>query len=163
MVDWKLYKEGQGKWARNSVAVAIALFAIFASTGMYETLPDPASEVEIEGSIWDRWFAVRSMWVKYSLDYRFVLGGPALIAMLVFGVWQYNHPRWADFLIDTENEMKNRVAWPSRKEHLNASIVVVVAVFIIGGFVYFLDNALLVVSSLAYFLTFPWGGGGGGS
>ena len=65
--------------------------------------------------------------------------------MLAFAFWQYNHPQWSDFLIDTEAEMKNRVTWPTKKEQMNASIVVIVAVVLFGGFI-FLSDLLLALA-----------------
>jgi preprotein translocase SecE subunit len=134
----KIYKEGQGKTARNSVAGVIGLFAVVASMRLYEYFVDPTLKFEVGSSIWENWFAVSS----WPIDYRFALVAPFLIAVLAFGVWQYNHPRWADFLIDTENELRNKVTWPSRKEHVSSSIVVVVASVLIGAFTFGADVLL---------------------
>lgn len=145
MLDWRLYKEGQGLWARNSVAAVIALMSVFAAIRLYETLIDPSS-YEIVESRFEQWISVSS----WPFDYRFLIVGPFLVALLAFGVWQYNHPTWADFLIDTENEMKNRVTWPGRKELFNNSVVVVVSVLLIGGFIFTVDFALLWVFRWIY-------------
>ncbi len=145
-MSWKLYKEGQGKWARNSVAAVIAILSVFFAASFYESLADPAAPFEIRNTLWERWFHV-STW---GIDYRFVIVAPLLVALLAFGVWQYNRPRWADFLIDTENELKNRVTWPSRKEVLGNSIVVLVAVVIIGAWTFTTDLVLRFLFQGAY-------------
>ena len=41
--------------------------------------------------------------------------------------------------------MKNRVTWPTKKEQMNASIVVIVAVLLFGGFI-FLSDLLLAMA-----------------
>lgn len=146
MLDWKIYKEGQGKWARNSVAAAIAVFAVVAAIRLYESMTDPDSQLDITGTLWESVLRVSS----WPIDYRLVIVAPVLVAVLYFGYWQYNHPGWADFLIETENEMKNKVTWPSRKEEINLSIVVVVTVIIIGGFTFVADQLLRIVFDLVY-------------
>ncbi len=145
-MNWKIYKEGQGKWARNSVAALIAIMAVFAATSLYNSLPDPTSTFEIRGSILEKWFSVSD----WGFDYRFVIAAPLLLVLMYFGVWQYSHPRWADFLIDTENELKNRVTWPSGKEVLTNSVVVVVAVVIIGIYTFFADIVFQAIQDEVY-------------
>ena len=139
MLDWKIYKEGQGVWARNSVAATIAILAVFAAVELFEYLTPPNSE-----QILDSFFVNLDVY-NWPIDYRFVIVGPFLLAMLAFAFWQYNHPQWSDFLIDTEAEMKNRVTWPTKKEQMNASIVVIVAVVLFGGFI-FLSDLLLALA-----------------
>ncbi|MSR61713.1 MAG: preprotein translocase subunit SecE [Planctomycetes bacterium] len=46
--------------------------------------------------------------------------------------WQ-QRPKVADLLIDTEAELK-KVTWPGGQEVWNASIVVIVSVILLGGF-----------------------------
>lgn len=142
----KIYKEGQGKVARNSVAGAIGLFGVVATMRLWEYLVDPTLRLDINASIWERWLSVAS----WPFDYRFVICFPFLVLVFAFGYWQYNHPRWADFLIDTENELRNKVTWPSRKEHVSASIVVVVASVVIGLFTFLSDIFLAWVSDRVF-------------
>ena len=138
----KIYKEGQGKAARNSVAAVIGLFGVVSSIRIYNYFVNPQLKFDLNSSNLEQWLSVSS----WPFDYRFIIVAPYLIGICVFGVWQYNHPRWADFLIDTENELRNKVTWPSRKEHVNASIVVVIASILIGGFTFVADLILTFVS-----------------
>lgn len=133
---WKIYKEGQGKWARGILAFVVALGAIFAVRALHGTLPEKES--------------FQLPFVSWSFDYRFFIEGPLLIIALVFGVWLFNHPTAADFLIDTENELKNKVTWPSRKEEINASVVVVITVVLVGAFILLADSALALVQRILY-------------
>ena len=79
-----------------------------------------------------------------------LLEGPLLIGALVLGVWLFNRPHTADFIIDTENELKNKVTWPSRREEVNASLVVVVTVIIMLVFIFAIDSALIFGQKLLF-------------
>ena len=133
---WKIYKEGQGKWGRGLLAFAVALGALFGIASIHEGLP-----------VMDRWTIPV---VRWSIDYRFLIEAPVLIAALVFGAWIFSHPPAADFLIETENELKNKVTWPTKKEEVNASIVVVVTVVIIGIFILSIDALLQLIEGLVF-------------
>ena len=132
---WKIYKEGQGKWARVLVASAVALGAVYAVVSLHDALPS---------------YGRRPLpFLGWSFDYRFLIEGPLLIGALAFAVWLFNHPPAADFLIDTETELR-KVTWPSRKEEINNSIVVVVTVVIIGVFILNWDLALSWIQKIVY-------------
>src|SRR5687767_15747177 len=75
---WKVYKEGQGKWARVLLVTAIALTAVFLVVSIHDSLP--ARE------------RLPIPLLNWCFDYRFLFEGPILIAALVFGVWLFNHP-----------------------------------------------------------------------
>ncbi|MBN1443274.1 MAG: preprotein translocase subunit SecE [Planctomycetes bacterium] len=85
-------------------------------------------------------------WIGFQLDYRYLIHGPLLIAAAVFAYWLFNRPVTADFLIDTESELKNKVTWPSQKEEVNASIVVVIMVLLIAFFIFVVDNVFRAAS-----------------
>jgi len=133
---WKIYKEGQGKWARVLTVSAIALGSIFAVYSLHGALP--AKE------------RILIPFVNWSLDYRFLFEAPLLIAGVAFAVWLFNHPPIADFLIDTDNELRNKVTWPSKKEEINSSIVVIVAVLIMGAFIFLVDWGLTEIQEWVY-------------
>ncbi len=133
---WRIYKEGQGKWGRGLLAFVVAIGAMYAVVSLHEALPEK-----------DKWIIPVLSW---SFDYRFLVDGPVLIAALALGVWLFNRPQTADFLIDSENELKTKVTWPSKKEEINASMVVVVTVLIIGAFIFVVDNAFILLQNLVF-------------
>jgi preprotein translocase SecE subunit len=94
--------------------------------------------------------ALRIPGLNWRLDWRFLLEAPLLIAILAWGVYLYNKPKVVDFLIDTEHELKNRVTWPSKKEEINASIVVVVTVLIMMVFIFGADQLFTLLKELVY-------------
>ena len=80
------------------------------------------------------------------LDWRYMVHGPLIILAIMFAYRQFNRPKTADFLIETENELKNKVTWPSRKEEVSASIVVVVTVLILSVFIFGVDYLMKLFS-----------------
>jgi preprotein translocase SecE subunit len=134
-VAWRIYKEGQGKWLRGSLAAIIALGGIFGVRSLHNQL----------GPLL---FSIPG--INWQFDGRLFIEAPILIGVLAWGVYLYNKPKVVDFLIDTENELKNRVTWPSKKEELNASIVVVVTVVITMFFIFTADQLLTVIKKWMY-------------
>jgi preprotein translocase SecE subunit len=126
---WKIYKEGQGKWARGLIATAVAVTAVYGVAAIYGALPRP------DGT---------------GFDWRLLVGGPLLVAAAAFGVWLFNHPPTANFLIETENELKNKVVWPSKQEEVNASLVVLATVVIFMVFFLGVDFCFNELRELVY-------------
>jgi len=89
------------------------------------------------------------------------LTGALFVAFLVFLAGSYAYLRYlakdkiADHLIEVEGEMK-KVTWPSFEEATNSSIVVIVTVLILMGFLALAD---LVLGQI--FRIVLWGGVGG--
>ncbi len=133
---WKIYKEGQGRWARAILTFVLGIGALYAAVSLHKSLPE--------------WGQTELPLVRWTFEYRFLVTGPFLVAALVFGVWIYNHPPVVDFLIDTENELKTKVTWPTKSEALNASVVVVVTVVILGVFVLAVDSILVYLQHQIY-------------
>jgi preprotein translocase subunit SecE len=129
---WRIYKEGQGKWARGILVAVVMLGAVFALSQLHGYLP------------------LNEQWAVFGIDWRFVIHGPMLIAAAWLSLWLFNRPSTADFLIDTEGELKNKVTWPSKKEEINASIVVIVTVMILSVFIFGVDNLLKLLTEMEY-------------
>ena len=132
---WRIYKEGQGRWARGILVAVVMLGAVFALKQLHGYLsPD------------EEW---SSTWL-YGIDWRFLVHGPILVLAAWLSLWLFNRPSTADFLIDTEGELKNKVTWPSKKEEVNASLVVVVTVLILSVYIFGIDNLLRLLTEMDY-------------
>jgi preprotein translocase SecE subunit len=67
-------------------------------------------------------------------------------ALFAYGLWSIyhlivNHPQRVDFLIETETELR-KMAWPTRREYLGASMVVIVIVAMISLYLTAVDMLL---------------------
>jgi preprotein translocase subunit SecE len=52
-----------------------------------------------------------------------------------------NRESWANFLVETEGEVK-KVSWPARKEYLGSALVVVVVIAVVSLFLWASDAGL---------------------
>ena len=130
-------KGGQGRWARMSAYAGCAIVAAFGAVALHH-VPGLGS----------KWFGgLEGLWTRRFLGTEFVLRPvffPAVSFFLVamIGVHLFlNRPRAAEFLIDTQGEMK-RVSWPTRREWIGSTIVVIVLVMILSFFLFGVDSAL---------------------
>ncbi len=141
-VEFKYYKPGQGTWARWTAGIFGGLLSIFASHSLY--LFPAMEKIDAVGNVtgrtfWGKQIAASLPGIKQGLTVG-LLGATLLfiagcLATYLFAV---NGRRAADFLIDVESEM-HRVSWPTRPEWMGSSVVVIVSVVVIGGFVTLVD------------------------
>ena len=71
-----------------------------------------------------------------------VMGLIVPVCVLLVGVWAafrvVNLPSFADFLISVEAEM-SKVSWPTRTELIRGSIVVLITILFLAGFLFVFD------------------------
>ena len=136
---WRIYKEGQGKWLRGSMAGLIFLASVIGIMNVHAFIGRVVgvTKFKLPG-------------INWQFDWRLLVDAPILVFLLAWAVYLYNKPKVVDFLIETENELKNRVTWPSRKEEVNASIVVVITVVIMMMFIFGIDQAFTVLKKFVY-------------
>lgn len=111
-----VYKPNQGRIVRQLTVLAIWLVVALGCWRLYATL---------DGSTSNKAIAVG-------------VPGALLLAGLWIGYRLINWPRFADFLIAVEAEMK-KVTWPSREEVKRASVVVIVTIAILAISLFLFD------------------------
>jgi preprotein translocase subunit SecE len=116
-----IYKSGQGYWTRM-------LTAIGASTIVAAGLAFAWSELNV----------IRDDAVRMYTQAGVCVG--VLIAFALLAWHLLNKPTLVDFMIATEAEMK-KVNWPSRREIVGSTIVVIVGTFMLSS-VLFIVNLL---------------------
>ncbi|WP_425395088.1 preprotein translocase subunit SecE [Aeoliella sp.] len=115
LLKFDLYKRSQGRIVRQ---VTFAACAIIVALGC-----------------WSLSFQIEDQNMAYLVP----------LVLLAAGVWAcfrlVQLPQFADFLISVEAEM-NKVAWPKRTELINASIVVILVIFIMAALLFGFDLLL---------------------
>lgn len=133
----EIYKEDQGKITRIILVTVILLGAVFALSQLHGFLGLNAGPDRILKDLIDKNGRIFGF-----IDWRYTIHAPLILLAALFAFRQFNRPKTADFLIETENELKNKVTWPSRKEEVNATIVVVVAVLVLSIYIFGVDQVL---------------------
>ncbi len=136
---WRIYKEGQGKWLRGLMAALIFLGSVVAVMNVHALLGRIFGQTQ-----------VRVPGIRWMLDWRWLVDAPILVGLLFWAVLMYNKPKVVDFLIETENELKNKVTWPTRKEEMNASVVVVITVVIMMMYIFGIDSLFSFIKDIVY-------------
>jgi preprotein translocase subunit SecE len=116
-----LYKRTQGRVTRQVTAAALFVTIALGCWRLVDTL---------EG--W-KWLQARAMGLEYVIPGVLMALGAWLSYRLV------NHPPFADFLIAVEAEMA-KVSWPSRRELVRATIVVLVTMLVLTVMLYVYDT-----------------------
>ena len=124
---FSIYKKGQGKWVRWGTVAAMAI-------------------VTVVGVLWlvsEPYMVNQNDLIKAAASAVWVL----LLAGLTF--WMVNAPKMAEFMIMTESEMR-KVTWPSRKEVISSTRIVILITLILG--------LLLAAVDVGFVQLFHWMG-----
>jgi preprotein translocase subunit SecE len=113
---FSIYKKGQGKWVRWGTVAAMGL----------------ATAVGVLWLINEPYLVNQNDMVKAGAAGAWVL----LLAWLTF--WMVNSPKMAEFMIMTESEMR-KVTWPSRKEVISSTRIVILITLILGVLLFLVD------------------------
>jgi len=128
------YRQDQGRLARMAGFWLVELLLLFGCHFLHGMLIQIGGMADAVGEI-------RIPVVGVDLSPAFLVSGALfLVGTIVVYRWQQK-PKVADLLIETEGELR-RVSWPTAQEVVNTSIVVVVAVIVIGVFLAGCDWAL---------------------
>ncbi len=115
MSVFNIYKKGQGKYVRMGTVAGIAIILLL-------------------GIRWvdDRIIALQPSYIKAIVSLILAAVGA------IFSFWIVNKPKFADFMILTESEMR-KVAWPLPRVVVTATKLVVLMVFLLAGMLWLVD------------------------
>ena len=123
-----VYKLTQGRVSRQVTFAAVAVVLAAGLYGLWETLESALTRWP--GKWLAYWNLGRNEAVEAVVRQSVHYGLP--FVLLLLGLWAayrlVNVPRFADFLIAVEAEMK-KVSWPTRGEVYRSSLVVLVTIF----------------------------------
>ena len=112
-----VYKPTQGRLVRQLTALAIWAIVLIGCYRLYIT---------VRGGF------ESAPWAEFAIPLSLCAAG------FWFGFRVVNWPRFADFLIAVEAEMK-KVTWPSQQELIRASIVVIATIVILAITLFLFD------------------------
>jgi preprotein translocase subunit SecE len=116
-MSWEIYKKSQGYYTRVGTVIGAGLLAALGCYALYSKL---------DGIIPGKTITpVVKAWIQ--------AGVPAvLFGVLGWAIFKaVNMPKWADFMIATEGEMK-KVSWSSKKEIVTSTKVVILTVIVMA-------------------------------
>ncbi|MCF7958107.1 MAG: preprotein translocase subunit SecE [Phycisphaerae bacterium] len=118
---FEIYKSGQGKYTRLCTGLSGGILLGLGCYSLYNVL-------ELIGS------SKAGAWFQATIPALLF----AVLGIVIFKL--VNIPRFADFMIQTEGEMK-KVSWSSRKEIITSTKVVIITVFLMALFLMVIDGA----------------------
>jgi preprotein translocase SecE subunit len=120
---FSIYKRGQGKWIRLVAVVGLLVPAFFLCRRIYFVLDDRL------GAFNGRLAVIMAVVASMALA-------------CLWGILKVlNSPRSANFLIETEGEMK-KVTWPGKSEVVGATGVVIITVLLLAALLFASDTVV---------------------
>ena len=116
---FKIYKPGQGKWVRWGTVAGMAL-------------------VSVSGAYWLAGIELADVRSDIKALVQAVVGAVWMILWAWLTFWLVNSPKYGEFMIMTESEMR-KVSWPSRREVINSTKVVILLTVILGLLLFLVD------------------------
>ena len=130
----ELYKEGHGVLVRRVAFVAVAALVLWGGLTVYDWFQ---FDLVREHRMSDYQIPV----IRQYLDPAFFLCWILVAAGWVFSYRFLNQERQADFLIETDTEVR-KVTWPTWKDAINSSLVVLVFVVVVTFYILACDFVL---------------------
>jgi preprotein translocase subunit SecE len=117
---FSLYKRGQGYWTRLGTALASGAVILFIAWFVFEQIT-----------------IFQSIAAKKGIRFAIAAGVAGVLCLIVW--WLMNAPRRAQFLIDTDSELK-KVNWAGWPELIASTRVVVVFMLLIAATLFIFDT-----------------------
>jgi preprotein translocase subunit SecE len=153
-MGFTMHKRGQGMYARASAALILGFTVLY---GCWEFYQSDLMQGLPQLFYMDKFgFSVKVTWgmLVAGLIFAALLG---VVVSLTFGFttqfrWlkglESKSTGFVEFLIDVEGELR-KVAWPTRKQLVNSTSVVLLATVLVAVFIFCVDQVLQEVMWLA--------------
>lgn len=119
-----LYKPGQGYWTRMLTAVGVGIIVL---SGV--------------AWLWNQLTRINSPNITYI---QAGVCAPIVLVAFLVTWWLLNKPNIVEFMIATEAEMR-KVAWPSRREVIGATWIVICGVFLLAAILFVIDMGFVAL------------------
>lgn len=148
-MELKYYKREQGPIVRAVTIIAVAVLTLFGCYCLYNYIPliDVTIGPPHPPTFWGRPLATIPFF-DFEITTGMIFSSVLFVVIMFFiYLWILNKPKTADFLIDTEIELK-KVSWPPRQQHIGSSVAVIISVIILGIFLLIVDSVLKQIMRL---------------
>jgi preprotein translocase SecE subunit len=130
---FNFYRPEEGHRSRAIGGLSLAALMVYGAFSFFEWLPaDWKAPLPKIGDL-------------LSEDFRLSVGSIMSVLLgvgFLIGIYKLiNFPRFVDFLVETEAELK-KVSWASRRQVITESIVVVATVLILGVYIFLIDTVI---------------------
>jgi preprotein translocase SecE subunit len=123
-----MYKEGHGVLVRRIAFATLAALLVWGGCELYGWL-EPGRWVRD-----NRWVMYRIPVIHQYIDPAFAISWLTVIAGCVLIYRALNRPQAADFLIETDTEVR-KVSWPTWNDAWNSSLIVLLFVVVVTGLI----------------------------
>lgn len=137
---FEIYKRGQGKWARYIGAASAGALIIYGCYSLHNYLNGGSLREVIL-------FTVPG--VDLNVNVPFIVSFVLFAALSIVLYVLLNKAKMADFLIETELEMK-KISWPGKSELVGSSAIVIVTVVVLALVIMAFDFTVQWVMRLLY-------------
>lgn len=136
------YKPGQGNFVRRGTFWSLVVLIVWGGQTLYGFLVSSwafaaqllfEDKAPLEGTMLPL--------IEQRLNWAFVISWAVVAVAILFLRKLLNKPNTAEFLIGTDDELE-KVTWPNRKDAWNSSLVVMVFVAFLAGFLLVSDFAI---------------------
>ena len=128
-------RPGLGRAVRLTAYAGLGAMTAFGAYAMYMAPRSDSAWWQIVFgplSVFGKEFSVKPMLFPSAGVFFTVLAGVFVLL---------NREKWADFLIETEGEIR-KVSWPARKEYVGSAMIVVLVVAVVSIFLHYVDAGL---------------------
>ncbi len=136
MANFEIYKRGQGIYVRLGTAAGAALILALTIYWVCKTVLgtlQPSSMVATTQQA--------AAGFNWSANWMYVQAAAGLLVGILGAFFTFkllNNPKFTEFQIMTESEMR-KVTWPSRKEIIRSTQVIIFMTFLFAGILWMVD------------------------
>jgi len=153
------YKEREGLIIRFVTWALGSLFALFGCVSLFYFIPpENITTVPPQKTFWgytvqqlmgsDALYTIPFFEVNITMG-TLISAALFIIIVILINRFVINAGKSADFLIETEFELK-KVSWPPKNEYWGSSVAVIISVVVIGMFIFIIDMLLTQIMKLVY-------------
>ncbi|MFH1421339.1 MAG: preprotein translocase subunit SecE [Planctomycetota bacterium] len=136
----KIYKSGQGKNARLVAAVSLSVLNLYGCYSLFNA---------INSGKWAELVILEIPGVEVLLTPPLLVSVVLFLAVSFAIYWSCNWHKSADFLIETEAELR-KVSWPSKNELVGSSAIVLVVIILLSLLILGIDYIIANIMRFFY-------------